>query len=110
MKLKRLLGPLALTAAAGMGVAACGGPSSVVPGKSQASFQSYMKGELRGKPFYATALSSVDCKLPHTWTSGTTFMCAGSNSGGSQIGQATVTVEPTQSGNLFNVHIGWAPA
>jgi hypothetical protein len=110
MKLKRLLGSVALSALACLTITACGGPSSVVPGKSQASFQSYIKGELNAKPFYATGVTSVDCTLPHSWTTGTTFTCTGSNSGGTTLGLAAIAIEPTQSGNLFNIHIHWAPS
>jgi hypothetical protein len=84
----------------------------VVPGLTLTQFEDAMATKLRSPApggFAVTGITTVQCALPGSWTSGDVFPCYVYDKTGAGIGELQVTVESTQPGYAYNANLSWQP-
>ena len=84
-----------------------GNSSSSYNGPTATELQSTLVKDAKAK-FSAPSASSASCAMPSTWKSGVTFKCFVYNSGGTGVGDVTVTVLPDK-GNEWEWNESWSP-
>lgn len=100
-----------------LGLAGCGGSgtsgnqggggnsSSSYNGPPAKQLQSTLVKDAKSR-FSAPTAASASCAMPNTWKTGVTFKCFVYNSGGSGVGDVTITVLPDK-GNEWEWNESW---